>query len=77
MLALSTLSVLFYGSNTPYAGPGDLYSEETQGDMLGSLIFDSTAKVTYEVTVEGDYEYLGIRSAANALYLTDISISWE
>lgn len=45
--------------------------------MLGSLIFDSTAKVTYEVTVEGDYEYLGIRSAANALYLTDISISWE
>ena len=70
-------TVVFYGSNTPYAGPGDLYSEETQGDMLGSLIFDSTAKVTYEVTVEGDYEYLGIRSAANALYLTDISISWE
>ena len=66
-----TLNV--YGKNTAYTTSEDLYDEEKQGELLGTIVCGTSS----ELTVNGDYEYIGLCSAGNAMYLTDIRISWE
>ena len=70
-------TVYFYGSNTAYTSPSELYDESTQGTLLGSLTYDPDAREPYELVVEGDYNYIGLRSYSGALYLTEIDITWE
>ena len=70
-------SVDFYGSHTPYTSASELYSEETQGTYLGSLVYEEGARAAYELTIKDDYEYIGFRSNKNALYLTEVEITWE
>lgn len=65
----NTLDV--YGSHTPYTSAADLYNNTTQGTKLGSL------SKTGEITLDGSYEYVGLRSNNGALYLTSITIKWE
>lgn len=65
----NTLDV--YGSHTPYTSASDLYKKDKQGTKLGSL------SKTGEITVDGSYEYVGLRSNNGALYLTSITIKWE
>lgn len=65
----NTLNV--YGSHTPYTSAADLYKKDKQGTKLGSL------SKTGEITVDGSYEYVGLRSNNGALYLTSITIKWE
>lgn len=65
----NTLDV--YGSHTPYTSAADLYKKDKQGTKLGSL------SKTGEITVDGSYEYVGLRSNNGALYLTSITIKWE
>lgn len=65
----NTLDV--YGSHTPYSSAADLYNSAKQGTKLGSL------SKTGEITVDGSYEYVGLRSSGGALYLTSITIKWE
>lgn len=65
----NTLDV--YGSHTPYTSAADLYKKDKQGTKLGSL------SKTGEITVDGSYEYVGLRSSSGALYLTSITIKWE
>lgn len=65
----NTLDV--YGSHTPYSSAADLYNNAKQGTKLGSL------SKTGEITVDGSYEYVGLRSNKGALYLTSITIKWE
>ena len=65
----NTLDV--YGSHTPYTSAADLYKKDKQGTKLGSL------SKTGEITVDGSYEYVGLRSSGGALYLTSITIKWE
>lgn len=60
-----------YGSHTPYTSAADLYKKDKQGTKLGSL------SKTGEITVDGSYEYVGLRSNNGALYLTSITIKWE
>lgn len=62
-----------YGNNTAYSSPADLYNESTDGDLLGTI---ENGKST-ELTITGDYQYIGFRSAENAMYLTSVSIEWE
>lgn len=66
-----------YGSNTPYESAGDLYDEKTQGKLLGTMAFYQGDRAAYELEVDGDYEYVGFRSTSGAIYLTQISISWQ
>lgn len=66
-----TLNV--YGKSTAYSAATDLYSNSTQGTLLGTIVCGTST----ELTVSGDYEYLGLRSASGAMYLTEVDITWE
>ena len=60
-----------YGKNTPYTAASDLYDTSKQGTKLGTLSANGT------LAIEGDYEYIGLRSNNGALYLTSVSITWD
>ena len=65
-----TLNV--YGKNSAYSFPADLY-DDNQGTLLGTIVCGTSTSLT----ISGDYEYIGLRSASDAMYLTSISIVWE
>lgn len=62
-----------YGSHTAYTATSNLYDSKYQGTKLGSLEYSSGT----ELTLNDDYEYIGIKSNDGALYLDEISITWE
>lgn len=62
-----------YGKNTAYSSPTELYSSDTQGTKLGSIVKGTST----ELTIEGDYAYIGLRSNNNAMYITSITIKWQ
>lgn len=62
-----------YGKNTSYTAATDLYSTSAQGTKLGSIKYGTST----ELEISGDYEYIGLRSASGAMYLTEIEITWE
>lgn len=64
-------SIDIYGSNTAYTDATDLYSTSTQGTKIGTITKGDT-----ELTLTGNYAYIGIRSSSGALYLTSITIQW-
>ncbi|MBQ9295376.1 MAG: InlB B-repeat-containing protein [Bacteroidaceae bacterium] len=66
-----TLNV--YGKNTAYSAATDLYNSSTQGTLLGTIVKGTST----ELTINGDYEYIGMRSASGAMYLDEIRITWE
>ncbi len=61
-----------FGKNTAYSKSSDLYASDNLGTILGSI----TKGTSTELTITGDYEYIGIRSGYGALYLNSISIYW-
>ena len=63
-----------YGKNTAYSAASDLYSDDshTKGTKLGSIEYGTST----ELAITGRYEYIGIRSNANALYLNSVTITW-
>lgn len=60
-----------YGSNTAFESPTNLYN--TTATKLGSIEYDSQT----ELTISGDYAYIGVRSNSGAMYLDKITFSWE
>ncbi len=60
-----------YGSNTAFSSPSDLYN--TSATKLGSIASDSQT----ELTITGDYAYIGVRSNSGAMYLDNITFTWE
>ena len=64
-----TLSV--YGSNDAYDSPSDLYGDN-KGELLGTIKYGTST----ELTITGDYEYIGLRSNKDAMYLEEIAIEW-
>lgn len=66
-----TLNV--YGKNSAYSAATDLYNSSNQGTLLGTIVCGTST----ELTISGDYEYIGFRSASGAMYLTSVSIVWE
>lgn len=65
-----TLNV--YGSNTAYESAEDLYDSEKQGTLLGTIVYGTSTSLE----VDGDYAYVGIRSASGAMYLTAVTFTW-
>lgn len=61
-----------YGSNTAYTAATDLYGENA-GSLLGTIVNGTST----ELTINENYEYVGLRSASGALYLDNITITWE
>ena len=67
-----------YGKNEPYAAVSDLYSTDTQGTKIGSVVYDANAEtLTASVNLEGNYPYVGFRSKKGALYTESITIDWS
>lgn len=61
-----------YGSNTAYSSASDLYNTSARGTKIGSITIGSST----DLTITGDYAYIGLRSNSGALYLDEISITW-
>ncbi len=61
-----------YGSNTAYSGTSDLYGDN-KGTLLGTIKYGTST----ELTITGNYPYIGLVSESGAMYLTSISITWE
>lgn len=66
-----------YGSNTAYTAVSDLYSLETRGTLLGSIVRTTTEDTEGTIEVEGDYAYIGFRSRASAMYIDEITVTWD
>ena len=62
-----------YGSHTAYTSPTELYSTETSGELLGTIVKGESE----ELAISGPFEYIGLRSASGAMYLTEIDITWD
>ena len=68
----SERTITIYGKSTAYSSPGNLYNVDgNYGYTLGEIKNGTT-----ELTLTGNYPYIGIRSKSGALYLTSISITW-
>lgn len=66
-----------YGSNTAYSKATDLYNNTKQGTLLCSSTKTNEAIGSeVELTIEGDYEYIGFRSNSGAMYINSISVTW-
>ena len=62
-----------YGKTTPYSSASDLYSNSDQGTKIGSIVYGTST----ELTITGNYTYIGIRSSNRPLYLDEIQITWQ
>ena len=65
--------VQVYAKNEAYTAATDLYAEGTQGTLLKEIAANDESKT---LTVEGDYAFVGLRSASGALYVDKIEITW-
>ena len=66
-------TVEVYGKNSPYDSVSDLYSTDTCGDLIGTLVCGTTDYIN----VDGDYEYVGIKAGNGTAYLTEIKIFYR
>lgn len=66
-----TNTIDVYGKNEAYSSASDLYDSKKQGTKIGSLSKTGT------ITIDGTYNYIGIRSNAGAVYIKSIEIVWE
>lgn len=62
-----------YGKNEAFTAATDLYDAEKQGTLLGTIVNGTGT----ELTIEGDYEYIGFRSESGAMYLEKVEITWK
>lgn len=62
-----------YGKNTAYIAATDLYNSTNQGTKLGSI----KSGTSTELVITGEYQYIGLRSADGAMYLSEIAITWS
>ena len=66
-----TLNV--YGSKSAYSAPTDLYDNTKAGTLLGTIVCGTST----ELVVNGEYEFIGLRSASGAMYVTEIKVTWS
>ena len=66
-------SIEIYGKNEAYAAATDLYGD-AKGTLLASIAANADSKT---LTVEGDYTFVGLKSADGAIYVDKIEITWE
>lgn len=69
--------IQIYGNNSAYTEATDLYGDN-KGTLLGSLKRESkSVDETQELSIEGSYKYIGIRSSSKVIYISSIEIVWE
>ena len=62
-----------YGSNTAYTSANDLYNTDTQGTLIGTIVYGTSN----ELVITGDYQYIGIRPDEGPTYVTQIDVTWD
>ena len=60
-----------YGKTTSYSSPEDLYDSDS-GTLIGTIVCGTST----ELTITGDYTYVGLRSNEYTLYINSISFIW-
>lgn len=66
-----TLNV--YGKSSAYSSASDLYNTKNQGTLLGTIVKNTST----ELSITGDYEYVGFCSSSGAMYLSQVQIEWD
>ena len=68
-----------YASNKAFTAPTELYNVTSASGIskVTSFAYTDVETNTFSYTFEGDYEFVGIRSNNNALYLASVTIVWE
>lgn len=69
-------TLLIYGKDTPYTSYSDLYSEDSRGELIGSLAFTTTGDETLSCTINGNYPYIGFAVDSATIYLEELKIEW-
>lgn len=62
-----------YGKSTAYTAPSDLYGSNDKGTKIGSIVKGTST----ELVVDGEYQFIGLRSNNGAMYFEEIQIVWE
>ncbi|MBO7573329.1 MAG: endonuclease [Bacilli bacterium] len=65
-----TLNV--YGKSTAYSAATDLYNANSQGTLLGTIVYGTNTSLT----ITGSYPFIGFRSSSGALWLDEVQIVW-
>ena len=65
-------TIQVYGKTSAYSEPADLYDNTKKGTLLGTIVYGTSTSIT----VVGSYQYIGLRSSSNALYVDNIAIEW-
>lgn len=65
-----TLNV--YGKSSAYSTPSELFNSSSQGTLLGTIVKGTST----ELTIDGSYSFVGVRSNDGAMYLTSITFSY-
>jgi hypothetical protein len=64
-----------YGKASAYESAADLYDNSKQGVLLGSIAYGDDQPTT--LTIDGSYQFIGLRSKSGAMYLDKITIVWD
>ncbi|MBQ3582786.1 MAG: starch-binding protein [Alistipes sp.] len=62
-----------YVSNTAYTSATELYGTSVVGEKIGNIVMGTST----ELVIEGDYDYVGLRSNSGAMYIKSITITYE
>ena len=69
-------TINIYGKDDPYTAATDLYDSNNQGTFIDEIYYDGSTTIN-TLTINGDYQYIGIRSKSGAIYVSSIIIYWE
>ena len=70
--ATTDRAIEIYGKNEAYTAATDLYGD-AKGTLLKTIAANDESKT---LTVEGDYTFVGLKSANGAIYVDKIEITW-
>ena len=70
--ATTDRSIEIYGKNEAYASAADLFGD-AKGTLLATIAANAESKT---LNVEGDYTFIGLKSANSAIYVDKIEITW-
>lgn len=60
-----------YGKNTAYTAVSQLY-DDGAGTLLGTIVYGTSTSLT----INGDYQFIAIKSNSGAAYLDSVQIEW-
>ena len=69
-----------YGRTSAFVSTDDMWSgntEFTNVTNIASLAYNNATNHVLSANIEGDYQYIGLRSKSGATYITSITLEWE